>query len=230
MRPVVDLEAFRVERQKRYAQNALVRSNVDLETVHGVSHQSQFPTFDDVEMQQSVGPVLKSVVANIDQNAQSNIPEHVEVLYEKAKSICERTLLSQCEFEQKLLEHCHSEDDVAVVVDQCLDERVFDEFACAQAIVQREYLAKERTRRAVESLLVRRGFPAEIIQDAFVDVDNAHERKYIQKFIEQKLFSQHNDVAPQNRQKIYASLMRRGYDCDLIEQVFADYFLAPPTT
>lgn len=136
----------------------------------------------------------------------------------RAMNLLARREHSQHELVQKLAKFTHSEHELVPVIDQLNQEGLqSDERFCEDFIAyrSRSYYGPQKIRQE----LLYRGVANTLVETALgeADVDWAKQafewsqRKYSQRAIEQ----------PKERQKLYAALIRRGFNSDQIRQVLS---------
>jgi regulatory protein len=113
----------------------------------------------------------------------------------------------------------HSESVISSIISQLISRRWIDDKEYAMRFAEQSIFKKHKGQIWIKQMLLRKGIDVVIIQDVLENVDNQLVIDEAIAFASKKLSS--SSIQKGNTvQKLYQSLMRRGYNHEVIHQVF----------
>lgn len=125
---------------------------------------------------------------------------------------------------RKLVQREYPPEEVAATVERLGRSGLLDDVSYAERFARGKLVNESASRRRVAQLLVRKGIPAEIVQDAIARVVEAEEvdpATSIDKVARKKLHTLEGLDPRVSRQRLFAFLARRGYELDEIKRAVA---------
>lgn len=137
----------------------------------------------------------------------------------KAMYLLQKQDRTEFQLRDKLKQSGFEAEDIEDAVTYVKDFKYLDDERFARNYVR--YGGEHKSRQKLKIALLQKGISQEIIQLALEEEFEGNEREQIRNWLNKKSFSAAN-VSPEERQKLIASLYRKGFKLEDIKSVMGD--------